>query len=102
MNEFKSWFDPLDERLVRDKDSLTAGGMGGRSIAPAQDDVPILLEMGKFAAETSSQRYFALLTAFAVGRALGRAERDDPFLHSSAFLHEALDIVRETGPRKAA
>lgn len=82
-NELKSWFDPLDKRLAAD-----------RSIAPGQDDIRTLLEMGKFAAATSPQRHVALLTAFAVGRALGRAEGHDPFLRPSAFLHEALDIVR--------
>ena len=66
VNELESWFGPLDAHL---------GGDGRReaSVGPGRPEAELLLEMGKLAAEAAPQRLFALLTAFAVGRALGRA-----------------------------
>jgi len=86
VNELESWFGPLDAHL---------GGDGRReaSVGPGRPEAELLLEMGKLAAEAAPQRLFALLTAFAVGRALGRAERDHPGLDAVGFLRTALGHV---------
>jgi len=65
-----------------------------QGLGPAPNEVGLLLEMGKLAAEAGPQRFCALLTGFAVGRALGRAERDDVTLDTQAFLQKALEDVR--------
>ena len=65
-----------------------------QGLGPAPNEVGLLLEMGKLAAEAGPQRFYALLTGFAVGRALGRAERDDVTLDTQAFLQKALEDVR--------
>ena len=67
MDELSTWFGPLNARL---------GAEAEQGFGPAPNEVGLLLEMGKLAAEAGPQRFYALLTGFAVGRALGRAERE--------------------------
>ena len=85
MDELSTWFGPLEVRL---------GAEAEQGLGPAPNEVGLLLEMGKLAAEAGPQRFYALLTGFAVGRALGRAERDDATLDTQAFLQKALEDVR--------
>jgi hypothetical protein len=85
VDELSTWFGPLSARL---------GADGQHALGPDPDEVRLLLEMGKLAAEAGPQRFYALLTGFAVGRALGRAERDDAALDERAFLQKALEDVR--------
>ena len=81
VDELSTWFGPLNARL---------GAEAEQGLGPASNEVGLLLEMGKLAAEAGPQRFYALLTGFAVGRALGRAERDDATLDTRAFLQKAL------------
>jgi len=85
VDELSTWFGPLNARL---------GAEAEQNLGPARSEVGLLLEMGKLAAEAGPQRFYALLTGFAVGRALGRAERDDVTLDTQAFLQKALEDVR--------
>ena len=85
MDELSTWFGPLNARL---------GAEAEQGLEPAPNEVGLLLEMGKLAAEAGPQRFYALLTGFAVGRALGRAERDDATLDTRAFLQKALEDVQ--------
>jgi hypothetical protein len=84
MTELDDWFGRLDEHLQVPPD---------RPLGPAPGDVAVLLDLGKLAAEAGPQRYFALLTAFAVGRALGRAESEEE-VEPHSFLEHALGAVR--------
>ena len=84
VEDLKRWFGPLDEYL----------GLKEQPVGPGPAETSLLLEMGKLAAEAAPQRLFALLTAFAVGRALGRAERDDPGVDAVGFLRTALGHIR--------
>ena len=84
MDELSTWFGPLNARL---------GAEAAQGLGPAPSEVGLLLEMGKLAAEAGPQRFYALLTGFAVGRALGRAERDDATLNTRGFLQKALEDV---------
>jgi hypothetical protein len=79
--------------VVRPPDARL-GADGEQALGPAPGEVGLLLEMGKLAAEAGPQRLYALLTGFAVGRALGRAERDDATLDARAFLQKALEDAR--------
>src|SRR2546426_1206500 len=89
VDELSTWFGPLNARL---------GAEAEQGLEPAPNEVGLLLEMGKLAAEAGPQRFYALLTGFAVGRALGRAERDDATLDRLAFLQKALEDVRAVAP----
>ncbi len=93
MDELIRWFEPLE--LLE--------AVGGRSsLTPTPREVKLLLEMGKLAAEGGPQRYFALLTAYVVGRGLGRAETGRDDIDPEAFLEDALQRVREmAGPSRA-
>jgi hypothetical protein len=94
MDELTRWFEPLDRSL--------GGDAGEPSLTPAPGEVRLLLEMGKLAAEGGPQRYFALLTAYVVGRGLGRAEVRQEGIDRKTFLEEALRRVREmAGPSRA-
>ncbi|MGH2705556.1 MAG: DUF6457 domain-containing protein [Actinomycetota bacterium] len=84
MIQLDDWFRMLDEHLQVPPD---------RPLGPAPGDVKVLLDLGKVAAEAGPQRYFALLTAFAVGRALGRAESEVE-VEAHSFLERALEAVR--------
>ena len=85
VDELSTWFGPLSARL---------GAGAEQGLGPAPDEVGLLLEMGKLAAEAGPQRFYALLTGFAVGRALGRAECDGATLDTQAFLQKALEDVQ--------
>lgn len=87
MDELTRWFEPLDRLLKAPK---------GQSLIPTSREVKVLLEMGKLAAEGGPQRYFALLTAYVVGRGLGRAEAGGEDVDVEAFLGNTLRWVQET------
>lgn len=89
MEELERWFGLLADRL------------GHQNVGPSDDEVKILLEMGKVAAEEGPQRYFALLTAFAVGRALGWAENKGE-INSVEFLRSSLAAVKDVAALKDA
>ena len=104
MSELQRWFGPLDALL--DPPQLDPPDLGspgtpvpGRlpSIAPTGEEMDLLLAMGKRAAQVGPQRMFALLTAFGVGRALGRREAADPGTDRLALLQAALDHLRAMG-----
>ncbi|HYR63545.1 MAG TPA: DUF6457 domain-containing protein [Actinomycetota bacterium] len=86
MSELERWFGPLDESLGIGADQPPVG--------PGPEEVTVLLEIGKLAAEAGPQRLYALLTAFAVGRALGRAEVRDPAVDVLGFVEAALSRVQ--------
>lgn len=90
----EEWFDRLGERLRADEEP-PAGSGEEVPLGPGEEETRLLLEMGKVAAAAAPQRYYALLTAFAVGRALGRAERADPRLDRIALLRDALAVIEE-------
>ncbi|GAC1362267.1 MAG: hypothetical protein NVSMB32_02460 [Actinomycetota bacterium] len=85
MEDLQRWFGPLNPRLT-DRDPATVG--------PDATEMRLLLDMGKLAAEAAPQRMVALLTAFSVGRALGRVESHDPAVDPHEFLLGALGHVR--------
>lgn len=63
MSELEDWFEKL------------GSAAGVDTPAPSADEVRLLLDIGKKAAEAAPQRYFALLTAYWAGRSgadLGR------------------------------
>lgn len=94
MNELEAWFRPL---------SLALGaGAGDPGLGPAPAEVGLLLDLGKTAAEAGPQRMYALLTAFAVGRALGRAERGSDAVDVVAFLQAARGHVEALAESRAA
>ncbi|GAC1365680.1 MAG: hypothetical protein NVSMB32_09390 [Actinomycetota bacterium] len=86
VEELALWFEPLNAAL--------GAGAQPAEVSPGPAEASLLLKMGKLAAEAGPQRMYALLTAFAVGRALGRCERDDPSLDPVVFLQAALGHVQ--------
>ena len=83
------WFLALDAAL-----GVPPGAGPGLSLGPGPAEAQLLLDVGKFVAEAGPQRMYALLTAFALGRALGRAEALDPSVDPVLFLSAAAEQVR--------
>lgn len=88
MDELAAWFGPLDAALGTGMDTGTAPGVG-----PGPGEAKLLLDMGKRVAQDGPQRMFALLTAYALGRALGRAEQAGPGTDPVTFLQAAVAKV---------
>lgn len=84
MDELAAWFGPLDAAL---------GAVADPGVGPGPGEAKLLLDMGKRVAEAGPQRMFALLTAYALGRALGRAEQAGTGVDPITFLQGAVARV---------
>lgn len=86
MSELVDWFKGLNE-------AVTGGEAPAQGIGPSDEEAKVLLAIGKTVAERGPQRYYAMLAAFAIGRALGRAETERPDVDGVEFLRWAQQKV---------
>ena len=92
MDALQTWFDPLNA-AVAGSDSAAEG------IGPDAEETKLLLDIGKIVAARGPQRYYAMLTAFSIGRALGRAEATGDSVEGPEFLRRAAASLEELAPQ---
>ena len=91
MDAVEAWFEPLNV-------AVAGSGSAAEGIGPNSEETKLLLDIGKVVAARGPQRYYAMLTAFSIGRALGRAEATREGVDGPEFLRRAAASLEELSP----
>lgn len=95
MSKLEAWFHSIDWAVAGSE--AAADGIG-----PNTEETKLLLDIGKLVADRAPERYFAMLTAFAVGRILGRSERERMDVDPMEFLRWAASKIEQVTSNDAS